>query len=160
MGRGKREALSVFPLLLFLLGYPAERPRFEKTIRATRKLGWGGRGSAEAIILVHGIVLWRGYCSFLEPAARESWTEVKWENGGEWGEEQKAEKVFSFSFSPRQYFVLCHLGITPSTTPGNSPKWAIQYVCEIKVRIPQANQKNHPYPHPPPPTFKSQMVGP
>ena len=74
MGRGKREALSIFPLLLFLVGYPAERPRFEKTIRATRKLGGGGgRGSTEAIIsLVHGIVLWRGYCSFLEPAARES----------------------------------------------------------------------------------------
>ena len=31
----------------------------------------GGRGSAEATIsLVHGIVLWRGYCSFLEPAER------------------------------------------------------------------------------------------
>ena len=44
MGREKREALSVFPLLLFLLGYPAERPRFEKTIRATRKLGGGGKG--------------------------------------------------------------------------------------------------------------------
>ena len=76
MGRGKREALSIFPLFLFLVGYPAERPRFEKTIRATRKLGGGGgggRGSTEAIIsLVHGIVLWRGYCSFLEPAARES----------------------------------------------------------------------------------------
>ena len=74
MGRGKREALSIFPLLLFLLGYPAERPRFEKTIRATRKLGGGGgRGRTEGIIsLGHGIVLWGGYCSFLEPAARES----------------------------------------------------------------------------------------
>ena len=70
MGRGKREALSIFPLLLCLLGYPAERPRFEKRIRASRKLEGGG-GSAEAIIsLVHGIVLWRGHCSFLEPAAR------------------------------------------------------------------------------------------
>lgn len=42
MGRGKREALSIFPLLLFLLGYPAERPRFEKKIGATRKLEGGG----------------------------------------------------------------------------------------------------------------------
>ena len=42
MGRGKREALSIFPLLLFLLGYPAERPRFEKKIGATQKLEGGG----------------------------------------------------------------------------------------------------------------------
>ena len=58
MGRGKREALSIFPLLLFLLGYPAERPRFEKTIRATRKLGGGGEeGGVRTLLLVWFMVL-------------------------------------------------------------------------------------------------------
>ena len=46
MGRGKREALSIFPLLLFLLGYPAERPRFEKGLG---QLGsWRGEGECRS----------------------------------------------------------------------------------------------------------------
>ena len=122
---------------------------------------WGGGEGGVRKLLFWFMVLCCGVdIAVFSSPPRAKAEPVKRENGGELGEEQKAEKVFSFSFSPRQYFVLCHLGITPSTTPGNSPKWAIQYVCEIKVRIPQANQKNHPYPHPPPPTFKSQMVGP
>ena len=55
MGRGKREALSIFPLLLFLLGYPAERPRFEKRIGATRKLEGGG--GVRKLLLVWYMVL-------------------------------------------------------------------------------------------------------
>ena len=57
MGRGKREALSIFPLFLFLVGYPAERPRFEKTIRATRKLGGGEEGGVRKLLLVWFMVL-------------------------------------------------------------------------------------------------------
>ena len=68
--------------------------------------------------------------------------------------------MFSFSSSSRQSFVLCHLVITPSTTPGNFPKWAIQYVFKIKVRIPYAKQITHTRTPPPPPPLKVKWLSP
>ena len=159
-GEGKERSAFYFSIIAIFIGIPSGEASLWKKDWGNSEVG-GGRGSAETIIcLVHGIVLWRGYCSFLEPASRAKAEPRSNERtmGKGARNTEKAEKVFSFSSSPRQSFVLCHLVITPSTTPGNSPKWAIQYVCEIKVRIPYANHITHTRTAPPP--LKSQMVGP
>ena len=99
MGRGKREALSVFPLLLFLLGYPAERPRFEKTIRATRKLGGGGEGGVRKLLFWF-MVLCCGVdiAVFSSPPRAKAEPRSNERTVGNWARNRRLRKCFLFLF--------------------------------------------------------------
>ena len=110
-GEGKERSAFCFPLLLFLMGYPAERPRFEKTIRATRKLGGGREGGVRKLLLVWYMVLCCGVdiAVFSSPPRAKAEPRTNERTVGNGAKNRRLRKCFLFLFPLVNllYYVIC-----------------------------------------------------